>query len=230
MSSESFARAPLFQAHGRHGNVDLMVPSLASFGRYAEAFRRGGRFLAARLAAAEGYSDLDACPIVFLYRHSLELYLKGIGLAGGRILHLRGIALPNSQKLLKTHRLSAITPFVQRIFSEIEWDWETDVEGLRTFQEFEALIGEIEKVDAESFAFRYPVSTRGESSLPRNFRFNVFEFSDKLEPLLDGLDGVNAGLAAMWDLETEAYLEEMQLTQEVEYGMMMDNIEPEELG
>jgi hypothetical protein len=230
MSSESSGEkeSRLFRMQGRYGNVDLMTPNVASFGLYGEAFWRAGQAVAEKLATAVGYSDLDACPIVFLYRHSIELYLKGIGLIGRDILQLRNIDLPDASRLLNTHILSSLTPYVKRIFDEVEWKWETNIEGLRNFQEFETLIEEIERVDANSFAFRYPVNTKGKSSLPQSFRFNVLDFCNELEPLLLCLDSANVGLKAIRDSEIEAYVEEMRIMQESEPETMIDHPQADE--
>ncbi|MCK6413271.1 MAG: hypothetical protein L6Q55_12710 [Azonexus sp.] len=43
----------------------------------------------------------------------------------------------------------------------------------------------IDAFDAGSYAFRYPVTTTGSSSLPTAFLVNMFFYSDEMELLLD---------------------------------------------
>ena len=62
----------------------------SEFSVYALAFWRGGGLLAQSLASRQGYRDLDACPIVFLYRQALELYMKAIVRRGKSLLSIDG--------------------------------------------------------------------------------------------------------------------------------------------
>lgn len=51
-------------------------------------YREAGKVLADRIAAANGYADYDGYPILYLYRHSLELHLKAIVYHGAALLGL----------------------------------------------------------------------------------------------------------------------------------------------
>jgi len=48
------------------------------FGVFAVGYRQAAAILAERLLAKQRFSDYEAYPVVFLYRQSLELYLKGL--------------------------------------------------------------------------------------------------------------------------------------------------------
>lgn len=75
-----------------HGSVVLsfMGNPASKFSVYGSAFRRGGRLLAQTIASRQGYRDLDACRIAFLYRHALELYMKAIVRRGKSLLSIVG--------------------------------------------------------------------------------------------------------------------------------------------
>src|SRR5690606_9966443 len=45
----------------------------------------------------------------------------------------------------------------------------------------------IDKLDSGSYAFRYPVTSKGEPSLPNNFFTNIFRFSEEFEGVFDDL-------------------------------------------
>src|SRR4051812_30151389 len=53
---------------------------------YARSFHKAARTLIENWELDRGHapSDWDACPVVFLYRHALELYLKSVLLGAGR--------------------------------------------------------------------------------------------------------------------------------------------------
>jgi hypothetical protein len=82
----------LFQASSFYRNVkiNLQYAAIDEFGAYASAFHRASQALAEKMFASAGYNELDACPIVFLYRHELELSLKAIALTGIEIMQLKG--------------------------------------------------------------------------------------------------------------------------------------------
>jgi len=93
-----------------HGNVVLnFIRPESEFGIYGAAFWRAGRTLATSLAKQNGYRDFDACPIVFLYAHALELYMKTIVRRGGSLVSLAGKKLPVDQRALTRHDLLPLT-------------------------------------------------------------------------------------------------------------------------
>jgi hypothetical protein len=54
-------------------------------------------------------------------------------------------------------------------------------------------VAEFQDVDKRSFAFRYPVTRKGEASLERGFRFKLFRFADVLNGLFPTLIGAAIG-------------------------------------
>ena len=75
-----------------HGQVQLDPgePAEDQFEVYGYACHQGGRVLRARTFRGTVYASYDAFPILILYRHALELYLKGVVLAGAKYLGVLG--------------------------------------------------------------------------------------------------------------------------------------------
>lgn len=90
MKEQQPIQSKLFKAGTGFGNAVLNFRDRADdeFDLYAQAFHRSGQLLAEQMLSKSGYNDLDACPIIFLYRHALELYLKAIARIGRTILEM----------------------------------------------------------------------------------------------------------------------------------------------
>ena len=181
-------RAPYF-----HGTVVLNFTKFpkGEFAVYGHAYHEAAQRLVAVFASKRGYRDVDACPIVFLYRHALELYMKSIILWGNALLRLRKRKVRLKQPdLFKTHSLKRLVSGSKPIFrlAESLEDW-PDPE-FKSFKHFERILCELEKIDPGSYSFRYPIDRRGSASLPNHLCFNVRALGAKFDGLLRVLDGV----------------------------------------
>ena len=204
----------LFQASPSYGNVVLNFLHTADreLGLYAQAFHEAGQVLAERMFAHGGYSDLEACPIVFLYRHSLELYLKAIVLIGCDIMQRHGETLTDKERLFGNHRLLHLLPLIKRTFDAVGWTWHEDIEGLRTFEEVGELLQAFEKIDPGSYTFRYPVNTKGQPSVPHHFTFHMPTFCECMDAFLNMLEAAVMGLKVARDQIMEAAYHEQNNT------------------
>lgn len=183
----------LFDAGGPSGNVVLnwsQAPR-AEFELYASAFCRAARELTRSFDAKQGHSDSDACPIVFLYRHATELYLKAAVIRGSLLFLAEGSQPPFSDKCLAQHRLEPLLRAFDQICTKAGW---SDTSSQAFLQELEELILQLEEVDPHSFAFRYPANKKGERSLPHHSAFNVIQFARRIDPIMDLLAGATTGL------------------------------------
>ena len=201
-------RSPLFQVGSYYGNVVLNIlhdaDQMLGFGFYARKFHEAGQALFERMFARASYSSLEACPIVFLYRHALELYLKGIVLIGCEISQLHGETLANRERLLKTHQLLPLLPPMKQTFGMVGWIWQIDIEGLRTFDEVEEVLRAFEEIDPGSYTFRYPVNTNGQPSVPHHFIFHMPTFCERMDTFLNMLEAAVMGLEVTRDQMMEA--------------------------
>lgn len=171
------------------------------FSFYARAFHTAAKTLVENLALDQtARSDWDACPIVFLYRHALELHLKSIVLGdGSNILPTK----PDPRSILKTHSLTRLAQIASQIVTAFEWESEFNCDGISNLSEFIAVIGELMKVDPGSHAFRYPVNTEGQGSVPSHLTFSVINFASRMDALLDLLDSIAFALDSEWGVRAE---------------------------
>lgn len=194
-------RVSLFQARSSYGNVVLNFQHVANdeFAAYAEALHQAGQALATMMFDKAGYNDLEACPIIFLYHHALELYLKAVALVGIKIMRLNGEAYTDSERLLRTHRLLPLLPLVRRTFDLVGWIWELEIDELHSFADVERLLRELDTVDPGSYTFRYPLNTSGQPSVPHHFMLHVPTFCQCMDALLDTLEAAMMGLEVTCD-------------------------------
>ena len=202
----SSSKHSLFQAHRSYGNVVLIFQHAADheLGYYARAFHKAGQALTEQMFARASYNDLEACPIVFLYRHALELYLKATALIGDEIVQLNGGAPTNRKRLFTTHRLLPLLPLLKQTFEAVGWTWELEINGLRTYEEVEDLLRDFETVDPNSYTFRYPVDTEGHPSVPHHFMLHIPTFCKHMDALLESLEAAVMGLEVTKDEMIEA--------------------------
>jgi hypothetical protein len=135
-----------FIPNDHHGNVVFNFTSqpIEDLPAYALGYREAGRSLAANIGASNGYADYDGYPILFLYRHALELYLKAVVYRGARLLGLVSQEAIDTNRLFERHDLSRLLPAIHEIFRQMRWDFEGS--GLDSFDDFSNLIRSIDSI------------------------------------------------------------------------------------
>jgi hypothetical protein len=127
----------------------------------AESYREAADRLAENVKAEVWGDQLLANPILFLYRHYIELHLKSL-------LHGAGELLDDPQQIPPKHYLRTLWQRVRslllRISPESNGEW---------FDRAAQIIHEFDALDANSFAFRYPVDTDGKASFPTPFEIDA---------------------------------------------------------
>lgn len=184
-----------FESKDTHGNVVFNfigrpIEDLANFGK---GYHVAGRHLAAQLGASGGYCDYEGYPILFLYCHALELYLKSVVYHEALFLGLTSEPKADiSEKLFNSHKLSALLPSLRSIFKALEWNFEgTD---LTSFEDFAQLIEAVEAVSCDSYAFRYPFTQFGDAYLPQQLIVNVVSFAHHMDGILDFFGDLASGI------------------------------------
>ena len=182
--------------HNPEGEFDL----------YGEAFHRAGKALAARIESDDWFHSLDACPIVYLYRQALELHFKSIIITGNAVFRLQGSAEPvNESKILRTHSLRKLLTSIRPIMEEMGWMDDASYETVYGFAEMQRVIHEFDDIDPKSYAFRYPVDSKGRGSVSHHFSFDVRAFVAQLDPILDLLAGATMGIDDAYQNMCDAY-------------------------
>ncbi|HEX3269578.1 MAG TPA: hypothetical protein VHR15_02935 [Ktedonobacterales bacterium] len=197
----SAERLRLFDVGSGRGMVMLNfgLRTEIEFGAYAQAYWEGARVLRNNFIAVNHYRDTDALPIVFLYRHSVELYLKSLCLTGRQILLIRGHKLEQPLNPFRQHKLTVWIPELKKVFQMLEWRWDAPSDETFELPDLEKYIQDLEDLDAKSDAFRYPVKANGDLALPRNFLFHLPSVSAHIDEILRVLDACLSGFSATLD-------------------------------
>jgi hypothetical protein len=142
-----------------------------------------------------------AFPIVYNYRHVMELYLKGILLAGEPALLLDeqpGI----DENIFKEHSFRILRPEIERVFDVLKIPYDLKLEGFSSKRDFRRLL-----VDMDAMEIRYPMNTKRKASMENRFMcFNIFEFAAIMDAVLYALHG----FLSVIPYEVEARLEGLE--------------------
>jgi hypothetical protein len=176
-------------------------------GAYANGYAAAARNLAQDFLS-RGYADYEAYPVVFLYRHALELYLKDIIIKG---LHLAAV---RHQELLEQvtydHTLSRLFKTAAVVLRHCF----PDDEGLSEFiAGLDLATRDFARLDKSSFIFRYPVDKQGARPVSGTIHGSILAIARTMDPLLEQLDSVDTGLDVETDVAEEAlssYLDDME--------------------
>ena len=168
---------------------------------YARSFHTAAQTLASAFQAdANLFADSAASPVVFMYRHALELHLKAIVLGeGGNFLTTK----PDRISVSKSHSLSWLAQFVSQIITAVKWEAEFHCDGVETLSDFKGVVEGLNAVDPGSYVFRLPVSAVGQEDGLGGGGSTIGDFARRMDALLELLDSTGDALAAEWDLRSE---------------------------
>jgi hypothetical protein len=185
----------MFPNRGETGVGDV---SIVMYGETQEFELLGGEFhelAKARVAALHETrphdydwqsigSNYAAIPVVYNYRHSLELYLKGMLMAAEPALtYAQGEPGINASVFARGHSFRKLLPEIERAFKALNITFDFEIDGLRTREDLCTFLEEVDHLEV-----RYPITTKREPATGDNFmQFNLFEFADKMDAILDTL-------------------------------------------
>jgi hypothetical protein len=110
-------------------------------------------------------------PIVFLYRHYIELKLKELIDLGNK--RYSKPSTPHLDRILKGHRIDHLWYELKPLLQQAH-----PVEKNDEIEAVEACIMELSKVDEGSFSFRYPVDKKNNLTLKNNPHLRNLEYID----------------------------------------------------
>ncbi len=162
---------------------------------YVEGYRRGARQLAEYVCETGSDKNFLVYPIVYLYRHHLELVLK-------RLVWL--IAFVAEEKLNKKALKDLENQHgLDQLWGDFKCLLKTDnvkqVCKLKfssdDFAGIDSYIKQLSEVDPKSTSFRYKRNKEGLKNLPETLtHINIGVFADRMESLCTYLDGVDSYL------------------------------------
>lgn len=155
---------------------------------YIEGYRKAADYLVDR-SVNEGFL---VYPIIFLYRHYLELQLKDLLQQLYRYHNL-------SYELCRTHDLTQLWNRVRPLMEEIS----NSPEDIEINNHIEVRIKEFVQIDEGSFNFRYPEDKKGHSSLTNvpkqggQDMINLLQVRGVITSMAKSLGGVSEYISVM---------------------------------
>ena len=177
---------------------------------YREGYRRGAHQLVEYVCSQSQDQDFLVYPIIYLYRHHVELVLK-------RLLPLAADLTGEdlSEKCLRDldqHRIDELWNNFKYFLKKERITKHCGVEiAADDFAGLNSYIQQLLKIDPDAQAFRYSHRKTGEASLPETLtHVNLAVFGDHMESLCNYLDCIDSQLDRMRELrnEMEAYYRE----------------------
>lgn len=159
---------------------------------YARGYRIGAEYLADYVMNMHRHQDVLVYPIVFMWRHYVELRLK-------EIIRSASTSMDDSTELKLDHKLHALWKRLRPLVEEIELD--ADPFPLNAVEE---IIAQLDEIDRHSFAFRYPTGKDGAPSLPGELSYiNIRNFTEVMQRVANFLDAVATSFSVYLDHKAE---------------------------
>lgn len=158
---------------------------------YIDGYKRAGDLLVADIQKAQSYQDTLVYPIVFLYRHYLELRLKSL-IRDGRELLDEKCSVP------ETHDLNNLWGECKKILLKVFPDSPT--KDLFAVQD---CLKQFAEVDPYSESFRYPFNKNGDKTLTGLKHINLRNLNEVMNRIASFLDATNMCISENLDLKRE---------------------------
>ncbi|BDG61952.1 hypothetical protein [Caldinitratiruptor microaerophilus] len=166
---------------------------------YATGYREAAELLSSHVLQTRGDHDLLVYPIVFLWRHYVELRLKGL-------LRTAKQLSDDESEMHLTHGLKDYWYKLRLLIEQPRFPSidKSDLDAV------ESVIYELDSADPSSFAFRYPFDRRGEPSKPNTGVYvDIRNFTDVMGRVSNFLDALNDYLSEYlnikWELELDMH-------------------------
>jgi hypothetical protein len=183
---------------------------------YRAGYLRGAQVLVETVDESGIDQDFLVYPIVFLYRHHVELALKSIIRRAPYLIERELTSI--EKKHLDDHRLDFLWEDFKPISSAISkaagWDElpSEDVKGI------DDCIRQISEVDPKSYSLRYAHSKKGDPSVPADLtHINLRHFGAVMDRLANYLSGVDSGVSEI-EVMKHDYESEMASYADDDYG------------
>lgn len=156
---------------------------------YGRAYFNAASLLSEKFLIQDGYRDYDAYPIVFLYRHSLELYLKSINYLGETLSNLMNVEIDDTW-LKNSHKFEDFDKYSISIIN-IFFD---DLVKTYLISQINKLTKLFKEIDENSFSYRYPIDKMGNPSTKRHQVVNIDNLAKEMKELVSYLEFITNGL------------------------------------
>ncbi len=171
------------------------------FGVFAKGYTLAANRLVSFLLEAPRFSDYEAYPLVFLYRHALELALKHVIYSSVKLALFKYLDNVN-QGLQNSHDLRRLSQIVESLLAHLFPEDEKLCQVVATVTE---TCHEFSEIDPRSDGYRYPIDSKGQRSTKRHQMVNLRAFADRMSSVLEDLNTIHFGLNIETDAAQEVY-------------------------
>ncbi|CAH6385734.1 hypothetical protein [Pantoea agglomerans] len=161
---------------------------------YTEGYRRAADILIRHIDETARDQDFLVYPVVFLYRHHIELQIKQVTGVARQLL--RDYAPRGSEKV--THNLNSLWEVARKLLLEAD-----DTLGPSDFSRVSAVVRALNEADLRATGFRYARTIEGGRSLEGIHYINTRLFGEQMAAASDDLDAIDNGLRYLLDLDNE---------------------------
>jgi len=172
----------------------------AEFDYYGSGFLEAARTLVRSFARRRGRRQIDILPVLYLYRHSIELLAKSVIINGNRLLQIQGAGQDEKGLFANfrrsRHRLVPLLDAIRQVFDDLSWEWHWPNSEVESFDDVKRVMKELDALDPESASFRYPTDTRGQRAISTSHLIGQRTVLAVLDDLAQSLDTTVYGLNA----------------------------------
>jgi hypothetical protein len=173
-----------------HTNACLNFQGDMSHG-YVYGYKKSADILVKKIKKTASEQDYLVYPIIFLYRHHIELLLKNLIQLGIEFYE-------ESNDVPKHHRIKDLWNTVKGYHREF-----TNSKNAKNIQFIDKIMDELCEIDADSMSFRYSKDRKGIAPNPELLNINLEVFSDVICQVSDELEtfefSIRAELELKWD-------------------------------
>ena len=160
---------------------------------FATGYKEAADQLINYMCKSASSRDTLVFPIIFLYRHYLELRFKDIIVIGTKLLD-------KNEKYPDGHKLKDLWPRAKGIARQV---WKDSGEPPE-FALIDHIVQEFLKFDPESDAFRYPTDKTGKKMSLRGItHINLRHVGEQINKVAGVLDAISLGLCEYLDYKRE---------------------------
>ena len=169
-----------------HLKFSARVSNVGELFPYIEGYKRAGDAIWSRVEENPRLAGIGylVFPMVFLYRHFVELSIKQI-IALGRYLEGDGFEFPAH------HRLKELWDDARVLIERV-----VTAEATADLDAMGVMVEQLDQIDRESFAFRYPRTKGGKPSVVLIQDLNLEVFRSGIEKMASFFEGCSAQLDA----------------------------------
>ncbi|MFC2130239.1 hypothetical protein ACFLSQ_02275 [Bacteroidota bacterium] len=172
-----------------------------AFGIFAKSYHIAAKRLAEDMLEKH-FRVYEPYPVIFLYRHSIELHLKNIIIKTALLSAFREIKnLDHNLQFI--HQLDRLTTQVKIIILKLfprEMELNDFIEN-----KLEVIVKEFTEIDPNSSSFRYPIDRNENCSTLTENNLNLESIYNNLEPVLKRLEKIEFGINIETDNEQKIY-------------------------